>query len=657
MAIEEHEFTETNLDELIERLEQDDIPTNIFTVEDTDPMVLLGKLNEVIANLQTISDTVTSSDTKADEAIAKATQAIADATEALTTANGIDAKATQALANAIEAVASANTAVQASTQAVSSANTALSTANTAISTANSAEDTAQSAENKADNAVTTANTANTTANSAKTTAEGIDTKATQALTNSQTAITTANNASVTATSADTKADTAISTANSADTKADTAISTANTANTNASNAVSTANSASSTANTASQNASTALTTAQTASQNASTALSTANNADSKADSAVATAEDALEQVVAGLGTKVYRDTTLLSTLDIKPIEDDIAQNTSDISNKVDKVTGKGLSTEDFTTALLTKLNGIANEANKTTTINGLSGGSLTSPLVIKGGDAVTAGKIALDQTASGQITNNATQTLFGFTSNNATTLTIGHSSYAMALRGSGTRPKYNSNDLGMFSDIPTKTSQLTNDSGYLTRHQDISGKLNKAGDTMTGNLDITSGKYIRFLGNANLNENTNYSMLTSNSTSQYFGTVNKTTYLSSSSASIKCRVNGDPNTTLDMIHQKYKSNATNTATSGNFIGNYDSCIEFSNGLKICWGSRGSSDTNNQSVTFLNGGFTYLPTVSLSMYWESGTREIVVRNLTKTGCNLVANGNVRSFMYIAIGIKN
>lgn len=31
-------------------------------------------------------------------------------------------------------------------------------------------------------------------------------------------------------------------------------------------------------------------------------------------------------------------------------------------------------------------------------------------------------------------------------------------------------------------EIPTKTSQLTNDSGYLTQHQDISGKLDKAGD-------------------------------------------------------------------------------------------------------------------------------------------------------------------------------
>lgn len=87
-----------------------------------------------------------------------------------------------------------------------------------------------------------------------------------------------------------------------------------------------------------------------------------------------------------------------------------------------------------------------------TSINGLSGGSLTSPLVIKGGDAATAAKLSLDQTASGQITNNGTQTLFGFTSNNATSLTVGHSSYALALRGSGTRPKFNGNDLALLSD-------------------------------------------------------------------------------------------------------------------------------------------------------------------------------------------------------------
>ena len=48
-----------------------------------------------------------------------------------------------------------------------------------------------------------------------------------------------------------------------------------------------------------------------------------------------------------------------------------------------------------------------------------------------------------------------------------------------------------SNQKGNVSfNVPTKTSHLTNDSGFLTSHQDISGKVNKSGDTMTGNLIV-----------------------------------------------------------------------------------------------------------------------------------------------------------------------
>jgi len=41
--------------------------------------------------------------------------------------------------------------------------------------------------------------------------------------------------------------------------------------------------------------------------------------------------------------------------------------------------------------------------------------------------------------------------------------------------------------------IPTKTSQLTNDSGFLTSHQDISGKADKTGYTASKNLVTNSG--------------------------------------------------------------------------------------------------------------------------------------------------------------------
>lgn len=48
-----------------------------------------------------------------------------------------------------------------------------------------------------------------------------------------------------------------------------------------------------------------------------------------------------------------------------------------------------------------------------------------------------------------------------------------------------TKPSYTASEVGALPDtttIPTKTSQLTNDSGFLTQHQDISGKLDKTGD-------------------------------------------------------------------------------------------------------------------------------------------------------------------------------
>ena len=42
--------------------------------------------------------------------------------------------------------------------------------------------------------------------------------------------------------------------------------------------------------------------------------------------------------------------------------------------------------------------------------------------------------------------------------------------------------------------VPTKVSELDNDKGFLTSHQDISGKVNKSGDTMSGNLSPSTNK-------------------------------------------------------------------------------------------------------------------------------------------------------------------
>lgn len=89
-----------------------------------------------------------------------------------------------------------------------------------------------------------------------------------------------------------------------------------------------------------------------------------------------------------------------------------------------------------------------------TSINGLAGGTLTSPLTITGGDSATASKIILD--TNGQITDTGTSTLFG-RSGTGSTLMVGHSSYALTMRGSATRPTYNGSNLALYSDLPTDT--------------------------------------------------------------------------------------------------------------------------------------------------------------------------------------------------------
>lgn len=61
---------------LIESVNADNLPTNVFTIEDKDPMVILGKLNEVIANLETLNSTINSTDSKADTAITIAQEAL-----------------------------------------------------------------------------------------------------------------------------------------------------------------------------------------------------------------------------------------------------------------------------------------------------------------------------------------------------------------------------------------------------------------------------------------------------------------------------------------------------------------------------------------------------------------------------------------------------
>lgn len=104
------------------------------------------------------------------------------------------------------------------------------------------------------------------------------------------------------------------------------------------------------------------------------------------------------------------------------------------------------------------VNKIKSKQDKLTSINGLGGGTLTSPLVISGGDAATASKIIL--TTNGQITDTGTATLFG-RSGTGSTLIVGHGSFALTMRGSATRPTYNGNNIALASDTAPSVAYTT----------------------------------------------------------------------------------------------------------------------------------------------------------------------------------------------------
>ena len=90
----------------------------------------------------------------------------------------------------------------------------------------------------------------------------------------------------------------------------------------------------------------------------------------------------------------------------------------------------------------------------------INGELIATPIVIKGGDGAStpANKIAMSNAEAGQITNESTATIFGFTSQGASDLTVGHKNYNLRLRGKENRPKYTNNnkdykDIALFDDI------------------------------------------------------------------------------------------------------------------------------------------------------------------------------------------------------------
>lgn len=116
----------------------------------------------------------------------------------------------------------------------------------------------------------------------------------------------------------------------------------------------------------------------------------------------------------------------------------------------------------------------------------LSGGTMTGPLVLTGGDA-TSGVGNIQLSDNGQIIKQGTtSTLFGMSGGS---LIVGSQSYNTKLRGKQTRPVYNDKDVAMYSDIPTDyaTSGHNHDTVYSPIHShDYVSLGTKTAATMNG---------------------------------------------------------------------------------------------------------------------------------------------------------------------------
>lgn len=154
-----------------------------------------------------------------------------------------------------------------------------------------------------------------------------------------------------------------------------------------------------------------------------------------------------------------------------------------LNNKVDKVSGKGLSTNDFTNAYKTKLDGIATGA-QVNVIEGITVNSTAVPLTNKIANLTIPTKLT-DLTNDGNFVTDAN---YVHTDNNFTT------TLKNKLNGIATGAEVNvqsdwavtSNSSDAFiKNKPTKVSDFTNDSNFQTQSQ-VQQAINDAIGQITG---------------------------------------------------------------------------------------------------------------------------------------------------------------------------
>jgi len=148
-----------------------------------------------------------------------------------------------------------------------------------------------------------------------------------------------------------------------------------------------------------------------------------------------------------------------------------------LGGKVDKVDGMGLSSNDFTGDEKTKLAGIAEGADKTVIVDGLTSTDAASALSANQGKVLDEKIAAINTSLSGKGAGDMVK---------ATYDPDGDGVVDNAAKLGGQAPGY----YAAAADVPTKVSDITNDSGFQTEEQvtaAISAKLSstyKAGGSI-----------------------------------------------------------------------------------------------------------------------------------------------------------------------------
>lgn len=197
----------------------------------------------------------------------------------------------------------------------------------------------------------------------------------------------------------------------------------------------------------------------------------------------------------------------------------------------------------------------------------LTGGEMQGPITINGGDAANASKIILDPSKKGQITDNGTSTILGFTASDQ--LTIGHASYKTQIRGAN----------------PIALQQNTQVNGNLavTGTTNITGKLTASGDAdITGNTTIG--------GTLTLSKTQDAAGKTNNSPALIVGGTATTAHIEMDNNEILAKSDGTNPTTLNL-----NTDGGAVVAGGAFTA---ASLKSTGGLTI-----------GDSITYLNGSYT------------------------------------------------